>query len=129
MNLFSAWQAWIDRHPRLDKGSLFFFAELLLHADIKLHPKMSYGAPFIYRLGPIGYFNWDKKRGLYFGFYWGKLLLDLDESGILNVDERKMVKLVYLDAKMNDEVFLGAFLALVDEAIRIDEMRYRKFKS
>ena len=90
---------------------------------------MSYGAPFIYRLGPIGYFNWDKKRGLYFGFYWGKLLLDLDESGILNVDERKMVKLVYLDGKMNDEEFLGALLSLLDEAIRIDEMRYGKIKS
>lgn len=126
MNLFNAWHAWMERHPNLDRSTLFFFADLLLSADVKLYAKMSYGVPFIYRLGPIGYFNLDKKRGLYFGFYWGKLLLTHDTAGILDPDDRKMVKLVYLNGRMNDEEFLGSLLSLLDEAIKIDREKYGK---
>lgn len=122
----SAWQSWVDRHPQLEKANLFFFAEMMLQADVKLHSKMSYGAPFIYRLGPVGYFSIDKKRGLYFGFYWGKLLLEFDEYRILDADERKMVKLVYLSGKMNDEAFIGSFLSLLDAALKLDQEKYGK---
>lgn len=102
------------------------FATLLCSADARIVAKMSYGAPFLYKYGPLGYFSVDKKQGLYFAFYWGKLLVPFDESGIFHPDDRKMVKLVFFEGKLADESFLGAFLILLDEALRIDDLRYGK---
>jgi len=124
--MFPSWQPWLEKYKSVPQSEMFLLVDLMLNSDMLLSTRMSYGVPFIYRLGPIGYFNIDKKRGLYFGFYWGKLLLKHDSSGILDPDDRKMVKLVYLKDRVNNEDFLGAFLALLDEAIRIDEQRYRK---
>ena len=98
----------------------------LLVGDFLFVSKMSYGAPFIYRYGPIGYFTVDKKLGIYFAFYWGKLLVPFDESGIFHHDDRKMVKLVMLKNRMSDEDFLGSFLQLLEKALVIDGENYGK---
>ena len=124
--MFPSWQIWLEKNSSIRPAELFNLVELMLNSDALLNTRMSYGVPFIYRLGPIGYFNVDKKRGLYFGFYWGKLLVEHDIAGILDPDDRKMVKLVYLDGRMNDEEFLGSVLSLLDLAIKIDREKYGK---
>lgn len=124
--MFPSWQIWLEKNSSIRPAELFNLVELMLNSDALLNTRMSYGVPFIYRLGPIGYFNVDKKRGLYFGFYWGKLLVEHDIAGILDPDDRKMVKLVYLDGRMNDEEFLGSLLSLLDVAIKIDREKYGK---
>lgn len=124
--MFPSWQIWLEKNSSIRPAELFNLVELMLNSDALLNTRMSYGVPFIYRLGPIGYFNVDKKRGLYFGFYWGKLLVEHDIAGILDPDDRKMVKLVYLDGRMNDDEFLGSLLSLLDVALQIDREKYGK---
>ena len=123
------WQEWLEKQNKKHFSALLYFSELILHSDARLFPRMSYGAPFIYRYGPIGYFTIDKKDGLYFAFYWGKLLVDFDAHGIFNEDERKMVKLVFLEGREEDEAFLGAFLEILEKALEIDESKYSVKKS
>jgi hypothetical protein len=120
------WQGWLDKQHKSITGDLIFITDLILNSDARLHPKMSYGAPFIYRYGPIGYFTVDKKLGIYFAFYWGKLLVQHDESGLFHPDDRKMVKLVMLKNRLADEDFLGAFLHLLEKALVIDGEKYGK---
>ena len=123
---FSPWQHWTDSHRKKVPADLWLLADCMLRCDARLHARMSYGVPFVYRNCPIGYFNFDKKLGWYFGFYWGKLLLAHDAAGLFHADERKMVKLVFFEGRVSDEGFLGAFLALVDEALRVDAEKYGK---
>ena len=120
------WQAWLDKQDKSIYPDLLFIADLILNSDAKLYCKMSYGAPFIYRYGPIGYFTVDKKLGIYFAFYWGKLLVPFDESGIFHHDDRKMVKLLMLKNRMSDEDYLGSFLQLLEKALVIDGEKYGK---
>lgn len=122
------WQNWIEKQDKSIVQDLLFMTDLILNSDSKLHTKMSYGAPFIYRYGPIGYFTVDKKLGIYFAFYWGKLLAPFDESGIFHQDDRKMVKLVMLKNRIEDDEFLGAFLHLLEKALVIDGEKYGKKK-
>ena len=121
-----AWQHWLDKQDKSITADLIFITDLILNSDARLYTRMSYGAPFIYRYGPIGYFTVDKKLGIYFAFYWGKLLVQHDESGIFHPDDRKMVKLVMLKNRLNDEDFLGAFLHLLEKALVIDGEKYGK---
>ena len=69
-----AWQHWLDKQDKSITADLIFITDLILNADARLYTKMSYGAPFIYRYGPIGYFTVDKKLGIYFAFYWGNCI-------------------------------------------------------
>jgi hypothetical protein len=119
------WENWLPKQSPSVQQNLDYFTQLLCEVDLKVYPRMSYGVPFLYRLGPIGYFNTDK-IGLYFGFYWGKLLLNEPGSVILHPDDRKMVKLVYLEGKEENEEFLGNLLVLFDRALQIDREKYGK---
>jgi hypothetical protein len=119
------WEDWLSKRNIALKQELDFYTQLLCDVDLKVYPRMSYGVPFLYRLGPIGYFNTDKK-GLYFGFYWGKLLIHEPGAEIFHLDDRKMVKLVFLEGKMHNEEFLGNLLSLLDTALKIDQEKYSK---
>jgi hypothetical protein len=125
MSSIAPWQNWLDKHPQINRKTIYFFADLIQRCDAMIYARLSYGAPFLYRYGPIGYFGYEKKLGIYFGFYWGKLLTEQDVSGIFHPDERKMVKLVLLEGRADDDEFTGALLALVDSALKIDDLKYR----
>lgn len=119
------WENWLNKQTDETRLDVDFFAQLFLGVDVKIYPRMSYGACFLYRLGPLGYFNKDK-LGLYFGFYWGKLLTESPAAEIFELNQLKMVKIVRLDNKINDEDFQGKLLLLFDEALRIDDEKYKK---
>jgi hypothetical protein len=121
----NVWENKFQNQPEAILKDLDYFAQLILSTDLKIYQRISYAACFLYRLGPLGYFNTDRE-GLYFGFYWGKLLLDKPSSEILEIDDRKMVKLVRLSNKRSDEAFQGNFLLLLDEALKIDDLKYGK---
>jgi len=89
---------------------------------------MSYGVPFIYRSGPLCYFNTDK-QGVYVGFFWGRLLQE--KSKILEKDDRKLVKLVRIHSLNNLSEIEDELIELFIYAIEIDEQKYglKKTKS
>lgn len=131
-NDFSVWDNWLAKQVKSKilsnaeiRQIIYSFSDVLLNADARLVKRMSYGAPFIYRYGPIGYFGVDN-LGVYFGFYWGKLLLDTPGAEILEVDDRKMVKVVRLGNNPNDEFYQGNLLLLFDEALKNDDLKYGK---
>jgi hypothetical protein len=131
-NDFSVWDNWLAKQVKSKVLSnaeirqiIYSFSDILLNADARLAKRMSYGAPFIYRYGPIGYFGVDN-LGVYFGFYWGKLLLDKPGAEILEVDERKMVKVVRLPSTNVDEFVIGNLLGLLQSALEIDRIKYSK---
>lgn len=93
-----------------------------LKTDAKLRLKISYNTLFIYRLGPVCYFNLEKDL-LYIGFYWGKALENI--NGIIETDERKMVGIVpinssVLSTRMDD--LMAIFLLATD----FDNQKYKK---
>jgi len=124
-NFHLIWEKWLEKQNPEHRGLVDYYTNLLLNADHRIYPRVSYGASFLYRFGPLGYFNTDNE-GLYFAFYWGKLLLDSSGAEILNRDDRKMVKLVYFNSSEDDESFIATFLQLIEEAILIDEDKYGK---
>lgn len=126
MTIDTIWNNWLDKRSEEDRKTIYLFTDLLLRCDALIYPRMSYGAPFLYRLGPLGYFGYDKIHGVYFGFYWGKYLVQHDSSGILQPDERKTVKIILLQDRTDDDNFSGSLLELFDRAIQIDSDRYRK---
>jgi hypothetical protein len=127
-NFHLAWENWINKQDREYRVLVDYYTILLLNADHRIYPRMSYGVPFLYRFGPLGYFNTDK-HGLYFGFYWGKLLLNSEGAELFEQDDRKMVKLVRLSSDSPQEDFLGNFLLLFERALEIDSLKYEKNKA
>lgn len=125
LNHHIIWEKWLSLRSPKEKQTVDYFVNLICSSDHHIYPKISYGASFLYRYGPLGYFNADK-QGLYFGFYWGKLLLEASGSELFEVDDKKMVKIVRLEGKMHDEEFLGNLLLILDEAIKIDDKKYGK---
>lgn len=123
------WEEWLIKQKNKVQPEMDFFVELICDLDIKIYPRVSYGAPFLYRYGPLGYFGMDKKLGLYFAFYWGKLLKSNSFAELFFEDNRKMVKLVFLTGKMDDIDFIGKFLVIVERAMEIDNLKYKKNKS
>ena len=95
---------------------------MLMKTDTKLYLKISYNTLFIYRLGPVCYFNLDK-AGIYLAFYWGK---DITENvELFEPDERKMIKIVRLTEnaiKDHEDDLMAIFL----NALELDESRYKK---
>jgi len=55
------WEDWLSKRNIAVQQELDFYTQLLCDVDLKVYPGMSYGVPFLYRLGPIGYFNTDEK--------------------------------------------------------------------
>lgn len=128
---YQVWDAWIEQsktkriaNPDLIK-SIHFYADLISSFDVGIYARMSYGVPFLYKYGPIGYFNTDK-QGLYFAFYWGKLLLDSEGSEVLVIDDKKMVKRVYLKMDGINDEFIASFISLFQEAFIVDTQKYQK---
>ncbi|MEX1189811.1 MAG: hypothetical protein WED33_11180 [Bacteroidia bacterium] len=124
-NFHLIWEKWLEKQNAEHRNLAHYYANLLLNVDHRIYPRMSYGASFLYRFGPIGYFNTDK-QGLYFGFYWGKLLLESKGAELFEQDDRKMVKLVRLLSDSPSEDFIGNFLLLLESALEIDSLKYEK---
>lgn len=113
------WLAYIPDHQRKWVINLL---HMLMKTDTKLYLKISYNTLFIYRLGPVCYFNLDK-AGIYLAFYWGK---DITENvELFEPDERKMIKIVRLTEnaiKDHEDDLMAIFL----NALELDESRYKK---
>lgn len=126
---YDAWQTWLDQLKTKGKAQpelihiIKYYAALIHSTNVGIYARMSYGVPFLYKYGPIGYFNINNGQ-VYFGFYWGKLLLESEGSELFVNDERKMVKLVYLNSLNENESFIGAFLLLLESALLVDEEKY-----
>lgn len=126
-NFHLIWEKWLEKQNPEHRGLVNYYTNLLLNADHRIYPRVSYGASFLYRFGPLGYFNTDNE-GLYFAFYWGKLLLDSEGAELFEQDDRKMVKLVRLLSDSPDEDFIGNLLMLSESALKIDSLKYEKNK-
>lgn len=116
---------WLDALNNEHKILVFALLNQWMKIDTKLYLKISYNTLFIYRLGPVCYFNLDKK-GIYVGFYWGKEITECVE--LFETDERKMIKIIRLEentVQLEEEALLAIFLNALD----VDEGRYGKMEN
>ena len=118
----------METKPPEVRNLIYEITRMAFSLDVKLYCKMSYGVPFIYRSGPLCYFNTDK-QGLYIAFFWGKLLQD--KFDIMEKDQRKLVKIVRIPSFEKLEDLEDELTGLLLTALDIDHQKYglRKISS